>query len=129
VITYSLGPGDSELIQVPVDQAVFIIGTNTTRDDHGTGFISLEASLNDPGNGPFLEWSGLNSTSGGAPTLTGGFSGTEGTTMVKIDFAGQVTLQVGTLNPAVGFAGFFIKNASGVTQTGSVWILSNPPPP
>jgi hypothetical protein len=124
------GPGaDSPLIQVPVDQPIFIIGTDTTSGDRGTGFISLEAALTGA-SAPFLEWSGVNSTTSntGPPTLTGGFSGALGTKMVAMDFDGGVTLRVGKLDPATGFASFFIHNGEGDIETVSVWVLLAPPP-
>jgi hypothetical protein len=113
---YELAPGASSAFPIPVDpdDPVFVIGTNTTPGNRGTGFISLEN-----GAGNFLEWSGVNSTtsSGGPPTLTSGFTGTVGTKMLAIDFDGAVTLQV------AGPDHFVVHNASAIKQTGVVWVL------
>jgi len=118
VFFYHLAAGASSApITVSGDLPVFVIGTNTTPGDRGTGFISLENGL-----GQFLEWSGVNSTttSGGPPTLTGGFNGAVGTKMLAIDFNGLVTLQVAGANS------FVVHNASGIEQEGLVWLLQAP---
>jgi hypothetical protein len=118
VIKYDLAPGASSApITVATDQPVFVIGTNKTQGDRGTGFMSLEHA-----SGMFLEWTGVNSTQGGAPTLAGGFTSTGGTTMITIDFSGQVSLQVADADH------FVIHNGSAGEQTGSVWILEAPAP-
>jgi hypothetical protein len=116
VITFDLAPGASSApITVKSNQPVFIIGTTTTTGDRGTGYMSL---LHVPGQ--FLEWTGVNSTQGGAPTLAGGFSGAGGTTMITIDFSGKVSLQVADADR------FFIHNSAAGEQTGSIWILEAP---
>jgi hypothetical protein len=116
VINYNLAAGASSApITVTADAPVFIVANNTTLGDRGTGFISVEHVASG-----FLEWSGVNSTTGGAPTTTGGDSSTPGTTMVSFDFSHQVILQVADADH------FVIHNASGSTQTGTIWILTAP---
>ena len=116
VIHFSLAAGaNSAPILVKPDTPVFVVASNTSNGDYGTGSISL---LNHPD--AFLEWSGVNSTSGAAPTLTGGFSSTSGTKMLAFDFAGLVTLQVADANH------FVIHNGNAFAQTGTIWILTAP---
>jgi len=114
VIPYALAAGASSAPITPaVDRPVLIIGNNITAGDRGTGQITLEHPT-----GAFLEWSGLNSTTGGAPTATGGFSAAAGTKMLAIDFAGDVTLQVASADT------FVIHNGSADPEAGYIWILS-----
>jgi hypothetical protein len=116
VIKFDLGPGaTSAPITVASNQPVFVIGTTTTVGDRGTGYMSV---LHIPGQ--FLEWTGVNSTQGGAPTLAGGFSGAGGTTMITIDFSAKVAIQVADADR------IFIHNGSAGEQTGSIWILEAP---
>jgi hypothetical protein len=113
-IFYNLSPGQSSpAIPVAADRPVFVIGNNTTSGDRGTGFISLEHPA-----GAFLEWTGLNSPNSG--TTTSGVSSTPGATMLQIDFAGKVTLQVASPDS------FVIHNAAAFAETGAVWILTAP---
>ena len=98
VIPYNLfGGATSAPIKVATDTPIFIIANNTINGDRGTANMSLEATTNST-LGPFLEWSGVNSTSfpgfNTPPTLTGGLSGVAGTKMLTIDVFQDVTLQV-----------------------------------
>jgi hypothetical protein len=120
VIPFNLDIGASSApITVPVDDPVFILGTTTTPFEQGSGFITLEHK-----QGLSLVWSGVNSTTGGAPTLAGGISGTAGTDMVVISSFGSygnVTLQVADGDH------FVVHNGTPFPVTGIVWILSAPP--
>jgi hypothetical protein len=125
VIAYNLAAGASSApISVATDTPIFIVANNTTNGDRGTAHMSLEATTTSP-TGPFLDWSGVNSTgptgTNTPPTLSGGFSGTAGTDMLAIDYEQKVTLQVADGNH------FAVHNATGSTQTGFVWILTAPP--
>jgi hypothetical protein len=123
VISYNLAPGASSApIAVATDTPIFIIANNTTNGDRGTANMSLEATTTAT-VGPFLEWSGVNATTGPStpPTLTGGFNGTAGTKMLAIDFFQEVTLQVADGNH------FVVHNADTNTETGQVWVLTAPP--
>jgi hypothetical protein len=114
VIHFVLSGGtNSDPITLPTDTPVFIIGTSITNGDRGTGFISVVHNL-----GSFIEWSGVNSTTGGAPTTTGGF-GSSGT-MLSFDFNGTLTLKV------VDADHFVVANTSGGTARGCIWILQAP---
>jgi hypothetical protein len=105
---------------VAADTPVFVIATNATSGDPGTGFISLEYYPRV--EFPLMLWSGVNSPRGaaGPPTSTGGFSPGNGTTMLTFDFYGDLTLQVTDGNH------FVVHNAAASTQTGVIWILTAP---
>jgi hypothetical protein len=116
VIPFDLAPGASSApITVKANQPVFVIGTTTTTGDRGTGYMSVLHI-----SGQFLEWTGMNSTQGGAPTPAGGFSGAGGTTMITIDFGAKVSIQVADADR------IFVHNGAAGEQTGSVWILEAP---
>jgi hypothetical protein len=115
-IAYDLLPGTSSaLITPPADTPVFVIANNTTSGDRGTSFISLERLA-----GTFLEWTGDSSpnTANGGGAVTSGFTGVAGTSMVKVSFDGLVTLEV------AGADSFVIHNASGLEQTGEIFMYS-----
>jgi hypothetical protein len=114
----------SAAITVAADTPVFVVATNTTSGDRGTGHISLEHAA-----GNFLEWSGVNSIANPSrstpPTLTGGFGpgaggAPAGTTMLTINYFGGVTLQLADGDH------FVVHNATSSAQTGEVWILTAP---
>lgn len=125
VIHYNLAAGASSApITVAADTPVFVVATNTTNGDRGTGHISLEHAA-----GQFLEWSGVNSIANPStttpPTLTGGFGpgaggAPVGTNMMTINYFGGVTLQLADADH------FVVHNATGGTETGDIWILTAP---
>lgn len=111
LIPYVIGSGgDSGPISPPSNQAVFVMGVCTTFNFRGTGHVAM---LHVPGS--FLEWTGLNSTSNG--TATSGFSGSSGTNIVQLDFAGNVHIQVNDPDS------FKIHNSAGFTNTGNVTLM------
>jgi hypothetical protein len=101
-----------------LEQPIFVIGTNTTDGYHGTGYMSLVATLNG-----FLDWNGVNSNG----MLTASGSSNPGDPILAIDGSGNVTLQVGFLvGPTSSRASFHVHNATPDTQTGFVWVLPAP---
>jgi hypothetical protein len=122
VFPYTVAAGGSSgIFQVPADTPLFVIATDTTVNargtDGGSGFMSLEDVP-----GTFLAWSGINSTTPGAPpTLTGGTSAVAGTNMLQVDFAGYVHLTVASADT------FMVTNTDTAPHTGVVWILYAPP--
>jgi hypothetical protein len=119
VIPYNLADGASSApITVAADTPVFVIATNTTPGDVGTGYISLER--HPILGGPVLAWSGVNMGELGGPSLTGGLASRPDTTMLTFDFRGGVTLRVADGNH------FVVHNAEGSTQSGFIWILTAP---
>jgi hypothetical protein len=123
VVPYTLaGGGSSGVFQVAADTPLFVIAIDTTVNARGTDGGSAFMSLESPA-GSFLEWSGVNSTSLGAPpTLTGFATGQAGTNMLQIDRAGLVYLTVASANT------FRVTNTDTAPHTGVVWILYAPPP-
>ncbi len=116
-ISFNLAAGASSApIAVAADTPIFIVANTTTVGYRGTGYMSLEHA-----QGSFLEWTGVNASEGAAPTLAGGFTSTAGTSMITIDYSGNVKLEVADADH------FVVHNASGGTRTGTVWILTAPP--
>ena len=114
---FSLKAGASSApVTPPADHPIMLIGTSTTVNNRGTGFVTLEHA-----SGTFLEWTGLNSvTTGGPPTITGGFSGTAGTHIVQIDFnSGGVGVFI-NVNSADTFV---VTNTNSFSVTGSVLMI------
>ena len=109
--TYSLAPGANSAPVTPVaNQSVLVMGTQTASGFRGVGQVAL---LHVPSS--FLEWVGLESTSGAA--ITSGFSGSAGTHIVFLDFSHQVDIQVNTPDT------FRVHNGSGGTRTGNVTLI------
>jgi len=117
VYPFSLKTGASSTpVNPPADHTIMLIGTSTTAGDRGTGFVSLEHA-----SGQFLEWTGLNSVNaGGAPTITGGFSGTAGTHIVQIDFNSGGPGVFINVNSADTFV---VTNTNSFSVTGSVLMI------
>jgi hypothetical protein len=110
-VSYSLAAGANSLAITPAaNQAVLVMGTQTTFNFRGVGFVTL---LRIPSS--FLEWTGLESIAGSA--ITSGFSGTPGTHIVWLDFAHQVDIQVNTADT------FRVHNGSGAVRTGNVTLI------
>jgi hypothetical protein len=87
--SYNLAPGTSSApIEVPPDVPLHVVGTQLASGFRGVGSVALLRS--DPGD--FLEWTGLESTSGSV--ITQGFSGAVGTHIVFLDFSHQVDIEV-----------------------------------
>jgi hypothetical protein len=110
-VAYTLVPGaSSKPIAVAANVPVHLIGVQTAVGFRGVGEVAL---LKIPGN--FLEWVGLESTSGAA--ITQGFSGTPGTHIVWIDFSHQVDVEVANPNQIL------VHNGSSGVRTGSVTLI------
>lgn len=111
IVGYNLGSGaNSGAIVPPASQSVLVMGCCNTVGFRGVGQVSL---LRVPGS--FLEWVGLNSTSGAA--ITQGFSGTAGTDILFIDFSHQVVIEVNTTDS------FRVHNGSGGARAGNVTLI------
>lgn len=109
--TYNLAAGASTAQINPVtNQAVMIMGVQTTIGYRGVGSATI---LSVPSS--FVEWVGLESTSGAA--ITQGFSGTPGTHILYLDFAHQVDVQVSGTNSIL------IHNAASAARTGSLTMI------
>ena len=116
MISYNLAAGASSTpISLPGNAPLLVIATNTTAGDRGIGSMTV---LHVPGQ--FLEWSGVNSTTGTnpVPTTTGGFSATPNQPMLIVDYGALVTIQVADADH------FMVHNATNSTEAGSVWILN-----
>jgi hypothetical protein len=109
---------------VAANTPVLVIAANLTEGERGIGSINL-LHVVDPIEGDFLEWSGVNSTTGASstPTLTGGYTDNAGSTMLTFDFESQVSLQTFDADH------FVVHNAASFQETGTVWILPAPTPP
>lgn len=109
--TYSLASGANSAPITPVaNQSVLVMGNCTTFNFRGVGFVTL---LRIPAS--FLEWVGLESTSGAA--ITQGFSGTPGTHIVFLDFSHFVDIQVHTADT------FVVHNGASFANTGNVTLV------
>lgn len=102
---YSLGASTQTGAIFPASLVpVHVMGTCITSGVRGVGHVAM---LRVPSN--FLEWVGQNSTSSGATVH--GFSGTAGVDIVRIDFSGQVVIEVNSTDS------FRVRNNStGVRQ-------------
>jgi hypothetical protein len=110
-ISYNLPNGASTAAVTPVtNRPVLVMGTQNSVGFRGVGFVNL---LHVPGQ--FLEWTGLESTSGSA--ITEGFSSTTGTHIVFLDFDHSVDIQVNTADT------FVVHNNSGGTASGVVTLI------
>lgn len=111
IISYSLAAGGiSGPIFPAANQSVFVMGNQLAVGFRGVGQVTL---LRIPSS--FLEWVGLDSTSGAA--ITQGFSGTAGTKIVFIDFSHQVQLEVASTDS------FRVHNLSTGSRFGNVTMI------
>ncbi len=119
LINFSLANNTASMVYyIPPDHPALLIGNTTTSGDRGTGFVSLERA-----SGSFIEWTGLNSVSGGGPpTITGGYSNLGGgVRIVQIDYYTSPFGVYVEAAPAPNYDGFIIKNEGTVlTVTGQV---------
>jgi hypothetical protein len=110
-ISYNLAAGGNSAPVFPVpNQPVLVMGTQNNVGFRGVGHVTL---LRVPGS--FLEWVGLNSTSGAG--ITQGFSAAPGTNIVFLDFAHQVAIQVNSADS------FKIHNGSTGARSGIVTLI------
>jgi hypothetical protein len=113
VVSYALTNNETSTpVVIPFDTPVQVVGTCTTFGDRGIGQVSL---LRAGAVSDFLEWVGLDSTSGAA--ITEGFSAAPGTKIVFIDFDHTVQIEV---NDATSFR---VLNTSGSAATGTVTVI------
>jgi hypothetical protein len=109
--SYNLAAGAvSGPIGVPANIPVHLVGVQTAVGFRGVGEAAL---LHVPSS--FIEWVGLDSTSGAA--ITQGFSGTAGTKIVFIDFSHQVQVEVASPDT------IRVHNLSSGTRTGSITLI------
>ena len=111
VISFTLAPGANSAPITPVtNQAVFLIGTQT-----GAGYrgVAMATILHVPSS--FIEWVGLESTSGAA--ITEGFNSTPGTHILYLDLSHLVDVQVASADT------IWIHNANTITMTGNVKLI------
>jgi hypothetical protein len=112
---YDLAPGaTSAPMTVPASIPVSLMGIQTVSGFRGVGQASL---LSIPGAGGFIEWVGLHSPSAGG--ITQGFSGTAGTTIVFIDWAHCVGVEVAG---AAGSNQIQVHNNCSAQRTGVVTL-------
>ena len=111
VINYSLAPGANSAAITPMaNQPVLVMGCCTTLGFRGVGHVTL---LHIPSS--FIEWVGLNSTSGAS--ITDGYSGAAGTHIVFIDYSHQVDIQVNSPDT------IHVHNASTGMRAGHVTLV------
>ena len=109
-VAYNLAPGAvSAPIKLPANFPIHLVGVNLTVGQRGVGEASL---LSIAGVSGFVEWVGLNSTTLG--TISQGFTGAAGTTIIFIDFSQQVSIEVASTNAIQ------VHNLSTGTETGRV---------
>jgi hypothetical protein len=109
--TYNLAAGANSSPITPVsNQAVFMIGTQTTIGYRGVAMASL---LHIPSS--FVEWVGLESPNGAA--ITQGFSGSAGTHILYLDFNHQVDVEVASPDTIM------IHNGAAQQRTGNLELI------
>jgi hypothetical protein len=109
--TYNLAPGaNTGQITPASNQAVFMMGTQTTIGFRGVAMATL---LHIPSG--FIEWVGLESTSGAA--ITQGFSGAAGSHILYLDFSHQVDVQVASPDTIM------IHNGAAQQRTGNLELI------
>ena len=112
-ISYSLVAGaNSAPITPATNKSVLVMGCCTTA--RGAGHVSL---LHIPSGG--MNWAGVESFTFGAPTTTGGSSGTADTHIVYIDSAHKVDIRVASAD-TIHVTNFL---PPGTTATGSVTLI------
>jgi hypothetical protein len=110
-VSYNLAAGANSAGIFPVaNRAVMVMGTCTTLNFRGVGHVTM---LRIPAQ--FLEWVGLESTSGSA--ITQGFSGVAGTHILYLDFSHQVDIEVNTTDS------FRVHNGAAAVRTGNVTLV------
>ena len=109
--TYNLAAGAASAQITPVpNQAVFMMGSQTAIGYRGVAFATI---LHIPAS--FIEWVGIESTSGAA--ITEGYNSTRGTHILYLDFSHQVDVQV------AGPDTIWIHNGAGDTRTGNLELI------
>jgi hypothetical protein len=112
-VSYNLVAGGATgPISLPLGIPVQVIGVQTAIGNRGVGQVSMLSPRVAPN---FIEWVGLESTTGAA--ITQGFSAVLGTHIVFIDFAHTVDIEV------AGPTTIRIHNSNGAAQTGTVTLI------
>jgi hypothetical protein len=122
LIPYSLAAGTfTKNLTPPANVSVFVMGSNTSTNEEGTGFVTLLSIPHTDPSGGFVEWSGISSvTGGGIPSgeLEHGYSPTVGTHIVELSYDGGVWIEVGTVSDTVRIHNYDSSLRSGSTT----WI-------
>jgi hypothetical protein len=110
VVPYNLAAGANSVpVAIPANVPVQVTGIGTSPGVRGVAFAAM---LRIPNS--FLEWTGLESTTGSV--ITEGFSATLGRHILFLDFAHQVDIQVNDANR------IRIHNGAAAPRAGSVLI-------
>jgi hypothetical protein len=110
-ITYNLAGGAYSGAITPVsNQAILMIGSQTAAGYRG---VAMATILHVPSS--FIEWTGLESTSGSA--ITEGFSGVVGTHILYLDYSHLVDVQVASPDT------IRIHNANTIPMTGNLELI------
>jgi len=109
--SYDLQPGaNSAAITPPANLPVLMMGTGLSVTERG---VAMATILHIPAG--FIEWVGLESTSGAA--ITQGYSATAGTHILFLDFGHSVDVQVGSADTIV------IHNGTTAERTGNLELI------
>ena len=112
-VSFSLSAGTNSAAITPVtNKSVLVMGCCTSNG--GPGQVSL---LHFSGTFHVIEWVGLESYNGAAPTTTGGGSNIAGDHIVYIDANHQVDIQVNSADT------IRVHNASVATLAGNVTLI------
>ncbi|MEK7954185.1 hypothetical protein [Luteolibacter soli] len=115
VITYNLAAGaTSPAYTLPANKSVTVTGNCLTLGTRGVGSATILQVTEPSGTPSFLEWVGLESSSGSS--ITEGVSSSLGTHILYIDFGHVVDIEVQSANS------FRIHNGSGGVRTGEVTL-------
>jgi hypothetical protein len=109
--TYNLAPGAySAAITPPTNVPVLMMGTQTTVGYRG---VAMATIMHIPAS--FMEWVGLESTTGAA--ITQGYSGSLGAHILYLDFSHSVDVQVASVDT------IWVHNGSSITMTGTLELI------
>jgi hypothetical protein len=110
-ITYNLASGAYSAPITPVsNQAIMMIGSQTALGFRGVASATI---LHIPSN--FIEWVGLESTSGSV--ITQGYSGAAGTHILYLDFSHLVDVEVASPDT------IYIHNTNTIAMTGNLEFI------
>ncbi len=115
VINYVLAPGQaSPAYTLPANKSVAVTGNCLTLDSRGVASATILQVTEPNGTPSFLEWVGLESTTGSV--ITQGFSATQGTHILFLDFQHTVDIEVNSANT------FVVRNSSSGQRRGTVTL-------
>jgi hypothetical protein len=117
--SYNLAAGANSAAITPavVGPPVLVMGTQTTTGEYGVGQVTL---VRGPSTEQILEWTGLESPSGGTTGgsgITAGYSSAAGTHIVFLDFDHLVDIRVNS------GTSFVVHNGNTITQTGNITMI------